>query len=231
MVDPKQARRREGLRRVAATVALARARLRDSGGGKTARLLGALTTVGFAGAIVALRVADGADASLRQPLLTAAHWIPWIVAPPFAFAAARDRRGEDRRDGVMALAAARGVSSAALEAARVLAAMIEITWALGLPMVVLSTLAAALATRPSVALQRLGVGLGALAFAAVAGITLGGVAALAGRFGGRRGRSLLVALIAGPLVISDVSGQRPFSIPGALSAVLNFTVSAWSPGA
>jgi hypothetical protein len=178
--------------------------------------------VGFGVAAVALRFADGAQVSLAGLTITAAPWLAWIGGGALAFAAAEDRAAVDRREGIEALAAARGISPAGLEAARVLAAMSGASLAIGVPLVILGLLTAALAGRPGVVAHRAGVALGAAIFAAIAGVTLGGVGAISGRVGRARGRWVLLAFVAGPAVIADLAGHTGWSIPGALGAVLDF---------
>jgi hypothetical protein len=72
-------------------------------------------------------------------------------------------------------------------------------------------------------------GLGAVAFAVIAGVTLGGLGAICGSLGRARGRWLLFAAVFGPWVLADMAGHGGWSIPGALRAVLDF--SARSLGA
>src|SRR5580700_10025942 len=115
--------RAASLARARGVVALARARLRATGGGRAGVILGRVAAGGFAAVALGLRGVDGADASLSGLVITAAHWVPWLAGAPLALAAARDLSSRDRREGVDALAAARGVSSPGREAARVLAAM------------------------------------------------------------------------------------------------------------
>jgi hypothetical protein len=132
----------------------------------------------------------------------------------------------DRREGVEALAASRGISPAALDSARALAAMSAVGLAVGLPLAGLSLLEAALAGRGAMMLHRLGVGLGALLFAAVAGVTLGGAGAVCGRLGRGRGRWLLAMVVLAPWLLADLAGHGAWSIPGALDATLDFLTGA-----
>jgi hypothetical protein len=224
MADPTHPNRQDGRRRILGAVALARVRLRSSAGGRAARLMGGMVAAGFAVVAVVLRVSDGAEAQLSGLVITAAHWIAWIAGAPLAFAAAEDRRAIDRAEGIDALAAARGVSAAGLESARLLAAMAEIARAIGLPLVLLAALTAGVADRSSVALHRAGLAAGAAAFAIIAGVTLGGFGAACGRIGRERGRWLLFAVIAGPWVLADLAGHGAWSIPGALGAALDFAL-------
>jgi hypothetical protein len=220
--------RQAGLRRTRAVVALCRGRLLALRGVRFARVVAALCAAGFAAAAVMLRVTDGADASLEGLTVTAAHWIAWIAGAPLAFAAAEDHAARDRRDGVEALAAMRGISPAALDSGRTIGAMTAVAWAIGAPLAALALFTAALAGRGSVALHRAGLGLSALAFAVIAGVTLGGVGSVCSRVGRARGRWLLAAVLLGPWVLADLTGQGAWSIPGALGAVLDFLLGARS---
>src|SRR5260221_13032009 len=103
-------------------VALCRARLGKTRAGRIGRASVRLLTAGFAVAAIALRVADGAEASISGLTVTAAPWVAWIAGGALAFHAAGDRAAADCREGIEALAAARGAPSAGLDARRVLAA-------------------------------------------------------------------------------------------------------------
>jgi hypothetical protein len=214
--------RQAGLRRTRAVVALCRKRLGASRWGRVGRVLAGLCAAGFAVAVLALRFTDGAGAPLEGLVLEAARWVTWVAGVPLALAAAEDRAALDRREGIEVLAAARGVSPAALDSARALGAMNAIAAAIGVPLVTLAVLAAALADRVSVALQRAGLALGVLVFAVVAGVTLGGAGVASSRLGRARGRWLLVAVVVGPWALADLAGHGAWSIPGALDAVLDF---------
>src|SRR5262245_45732488 len=138
------------LSRVRSVVALCRQRLAATRAGRLGRVFALVLVAGFAAVAVALRVADGAEASLSGLTLTAARWIAPVTGGALAFAAAEDRAAVDRREGIEALAAARGISPASLEAARVLAAMSAVTRAIGVPLGLLALLTAALAGRAPV---------------------------------------------------------------------------------
>ena len=214
--------REAGLGRTRAVVALCRGRLLGSRAARVGQTLAMLCAAGFAAAALTLRFSDGADAALDGLTVTASHWIAWIAGAPLAFAAAEDHGARDRRDGVEALAAARGISPTALDSARVLGAMSAVGWTLGAPLAALAIFTAALSGRGSVALHRLGIGLATLAFAGVAAVTLGGIGSVCGRVGRARGRWLLAAVVLGPWVLADLAGRGAWSIPGALGAVLDF---------
>ena len=211
-----------GLLRARASVALCRERLAGRGAVRTGRALAVLVAAGFAAAAVVLRLADGTEARLEGLTAGAAPWVAWLAAVPLALAAAEDRAAIDRRDGVEALAAVRGVWPAGLESARALAAMTAIARAAGAPLVALALLTAALADRGAVALHRVAGAAGALCFAVVVGVTVGGIAAACGRMGRARGRWLLAAVVVGPWALADLAGHGGWSIPGALDAVRLF---------
>jgi hypothetical protein len=213
-----RARRRRGL------LALARERLRRSGGGRASSVFRILLFVGFAGAILLVRASDGGDARLEGFVSAAAGWVAWLSGAPLALAVAQDHRAQGERDGIAALAAARGFSVRSLEGARVLGAMLEITLALGVPLVALAGLTAVVAGSAALAFARVGLALAAAAFAIVAGVTLGGISAACGQLGRARGRWLLFAVVAGPWMLADLTGHRSLSIPGALAAALRFAL-------
>ena len=205
-------------------VALAARRLRASAGGRFAAIAAIPVVLAFAGIAVALRTVDGSLSPLEGLVPTAAKWLAWASAAPLALSAARDRRLLDRREGLDALAAARGFSASALESARALGAMSAITATLGVPLVVLTLFTAALAGSVRLALARVGLAILAAGFSVIVGVTLGGLASICARTGRARGRLLLFALVAGPWMLADLLGHGAWSIPGALAAVLDFTL-------
>lgn len=211
--------------RVRSVVALCRERLGATRAGRFGRGFGLVLAAGFAAVAVGLRLTDGADASLSGLTLAAARWIAPVTGGALAYAAAEDRVAADRREGIEALAAARGISPTSLEAARVLAAMAAVARGIGVPLGLLALLTTALAGSVPVVAHRLAVALGALVFAGVTGVTLGGVGAVCGRLGQGRGRWLLLAVVAGPWMLADLAGAGAWSIPGALRALLDFTLS------
>jgi hypothetical protein len=205
-------------------VALAARRLRASAGGTIATLAAIPVVLAFGGIALAIRSVDGSLAPLSGVVPTAARWLAWVAAAPLALAAARDRRLLDRRAGLDALAAARGFSASALEAARALGAMTTITAALGVPLIALTLFTAALAGSVGLAVARLGLAALAAVFAGIVGVTLGGLAAICARVGRGRGRLLFIAVVTGPWVLADLLGHGAWSVPGVLAAVLDFTL-------
>jgi hypothetical protein len=181
-------------------------------------------TLTFALLALSARFDGGPEASVAGVVAEAAPWIAWLSAVPLALAAALDHAAADRREGIVALAAARGISPSGLASARVLAAMAEITSAIGVPLVFLAIVTAAIAGSVEGAREGLAAALGAITFAAATGVTLGGIGAACARAGGPRGRTLFAAVILGPWILADLAGYGAWSIPGALSAVLSFTL-------
>ncbi|MFS8069777.1 MAG: hypothetical protein ACMG6S_25720 [Byssovorax sp.] len=224
MAQPFTTTRTTRLLRGRGLVALAARRLRATAGGRIATVASVPIVLAFAGIAVALRSADGARSPLEGLVPLAATWLAWAAAAPLALSAARDRRLLERREGLDALAAARGFSSSALEAARALGAMTTIAAALGAPLVLLALFTAALAGSLELAVARLALAALAAVFAVIAGVTLGGLASLGARRGRARGRLLLFAVVAGPWMLADLLGHGAWSIPGALAAVLDFTL-------
>ena len=213
-----------------ALVALARERIHRTGGARLGRTFAWLSTGFFAVTAIVLRISDGELVALSGLLRSAAVWAAWLAGAPIALAAAHDRRGRDRADGIDALAAARGAPRGAVEAARTLAAMMEAAAAVGVPVVLLAALDAALSGSFRVLGLRLAAMLAVAVFAATTGVTLGGVAAASGRIGGARGRSLFMAIVIAPWLVADFFGHASWSIPGALGALLSFGIGLASGG-
>jgi hypothetical protein len=225
--DPAAARRarlRTTLR--PALIALARARLRQTKGGRWSALLGLLLLAAFGVIELILRADEGPGVAFGGLLETATRAITWAAGAPVALAAAHNRARADRDEGIEALAASRGAGPRSLAAVRTFAAMLQATIAVGAPLVVLALLAVVLTGSVPSALRHLGLALGLAGFSLVAGVTIGGVAAACERVGGARGRSLLLAVVLIPWVLTDLVGLRAWSIPGALNAALTFVVRA-----
>jgi hypothetical protein len=206
-------------------VALGCARLRQAAGGRLGLAMAALIALGYAVVAITLRLEDGTT-SLEGLLGSAARWLAWAAAGPIALAAAHDRPAADRRDGIEALAAARGISRASLHSVRSLSAMLEIARAIAVPSVALAALAALLSGSAWLGLQHLAFGAALALFGAVSGVTLGGLAAVSGQVAGPRGRTVFVALVLVPWALADLAGDAAWSIPGALEAFLVFAAQS-----
>ena len=148
-----------------------------------------------------------------------------MAAGPHTTPNPRPRAVRLRTRALIALCRSRLATSRACRAGRALAAMAAIASAIGVPLALLALFTAALAGHPGPALHRVGLGLGGVIFAVITGVTLGGAGAVCGRVGQARGRWLLLAVIAGPWALADLAGHGAWSIPGALGAVLDFTLS------
>jgi hypothetical protein len=160
----------------------------------------------------------GEHADWTELCSAAARWLCWLGAGPLVLGVAGPRAPNDRRDGIEALAAMRGHAPRDLGRARVVAAIVEIALRLAVPSAVLCVAFAALAWRSGPALLMQAVALGA--FAALAGLVLGGLGALCSELGAGRGRALLLGVLLVPWAVGDVAGHPEWSIPGALGRVL-----------
>jgi hypothetical protein len=212
-------------------VELVRTRLARTREARLGLVAGIATAAVFAAMAAVLRVGDGPSAPLEGIIELGAASITWAAAMPTALAAARNRGVHDRVDGVEALAAARGIQARGLEAARAVAAMMQIARAIGIPLVGLALLTMALAGSLRGALARLGLAVWLAIFAAIAGVSLGSLATLCSRFGRRRGRLLLAVVVVVPWMLAALADSAVYSIPGALGAVLSFAFQLAGGGA
>jgi len=188
-----------------------------------------LVAIVFAILALILRIADGVT-WFPGLIETALYWILWIAGGSVALVAANDRPGADRADGLESLVASRGASPEALAASRVLAAMVELAVVIGAPAVALALFTAAIAGTLEMALRHLAFVLAVAVFAAIAGATLGGLASACSRIGAARGRSLFAAVVIVPWLLADLAGRGAWSIPGALRAVLSFSLRVAAGG-
>ncbi|MRG91243.1 hypothetical protein [Polyangium spumosum] len=212
-------------------MALSRARLGRTTLSRAGLACGALLGAVFATLAIVLRATEGTSAPLEGLVGLGAASITLLAAAPTTLAAASDRTAEDREAGIEALAATRGLRARSLHVVRWVASMLQIGRAIALPLVGLALVTVALSSSGSMALRRVVFALGLLAFSAVAGITLGTLAAFSARLGGRRGRVLLVAIVVVPWMLAELAGRGSYSIPGALSALLSILVAAGRGGA
>jgi hypothetical protein len=180
---------------------------------------------------IGLRAVDGPSAPLGGFVELGAASITWVAAAPTTLAAARNRGAQDRGEGIEAMAAASGIHARGLEAARAVAAMMQIARTIGIPLVGLALLTVALAGSLRLALSRVGLAVGLAIFAVIAGVTLGSLATLCGRIAGRRGRLLLVAIVIVPWMLAALADRGVYSIPGALGSVLSFVLELAGGGA
>ncbi len=182
--------------------------------------------LGWAGAVVALLVTWLVAAFAQESQATAlglsrtidvgVRWMFWIGVGPLALAAADSPVERDRLDGVEQLVCVRGGNRIALMRARVIAAMIEASLRLVVPVALAAFLIAAIAASGSVALH----GLRLLLFCVVTGSLLGALAALSGLRFGRRGRLMLAAIVLLPLFVTELWSLGDWSLPGAIDSGL-----------
>src|ERR1044072_4501747 len=145
-------RSRPGPRR-SALISLLRSRLRETRGGRLSALFGLILVAVFGVVELILRADEGPRVPFGGPLETAARAVAWAVGVPIALAAAQDRARLDREAGIEALVATRGGQRGTPEAVRAFASMLQATRAIGLPILVLSLLAVALAGSLSSAIR------------------------------------------------------------------------------
>ena len=154
-------------------------------------------------------------------IVQSVRWLLWLGVGPLALAIANGRLERDRADGVEALASLRGHDAGALESARMLAAVVQTSLRIGLPSVLLCLLLALLSWRDAVALLVQAMGL--VVFAMFGGLVVGGAAALCGRVGGRRGRSVLLAVVLIPWVVAAGVQRTEWSLPAVVDLALAAT--------
>ncbi|MEZ4308887.1 MAG: hypothetical protein R3F14_12690 [Polyangiaceae bacterium] len=106
----------------------------------------------------------------------------------------------------------------------------QIGWVLGVPSALLALSTAGLAGDVPSALRRVAAAFALLAWGAVAGVTLGSLAALCARLFGRRGPTALAFFVIGERAIATAAGHGAWSVPGALEAALTVLLGATGVG-
>lgn len=209
---------------------LCRARLAASRSGRFARGT-SLAIAGFAFVIaLSVRAADGPAAPVGGLLRKAAIALAWISGGLLTLAVAKDASASDRADGIEALVAARGIGASLLRVARTLGSMEHITRTIGFPLVAFGLATAALASDVPTAVRRVIAAAFLFVWAIVAGVTLGGLAALCARLFGARGPSALLTIVVGERILVGSLGLAAWSLPGALDAVLSLVLGATGVG-
>jgi hypothetical protein len=198
-------------------VSLARDRLRRSTGGRIG-VLGSFGVLLFALVTGAVLLDSPSPADLPGFIVQSVRWLLWLGVGPLALTIANGRPARDRADGVEALASLRGHDVAALESARLLAAVIQTSLRIGIFSVLLCLLMALLSWRDAVPLLVQALGLGA--FSMFGGLLVGGTAALCGRVAGRRGRGVLIAVVLLPWVVAGGVGRAQWSLPAVVDLAL-----------
>lgn len=199
---------------------LCRARLAATPSGRIARAAAVVVVAGTFAVALAIRVTDGPSAPIEGLLRKAAGAVAWISGGALALAAARDAAIADRRDGVEALVAARGVGASLLGAARTLGATSQIGRSIAVPCALLALATAGLAADVATALRRVAAAFAFLAWGVVAGVTLGALAAACARLFRHRGATALLVLVLGERLVAGSLGFAAWSVPGALRSAL-----------
>jgi hypothetical protein len=178
----------------------------------------------FVSYAVAISVARGSgrSAAIQGFLHSALIALSWVVGALAALGTAHGLSEQPERDGLRALAVQRGFSSPAILRARTLAGALRIARLIAVPALALvgvavargQALAWALATLPAV-----------LAYAAGLGLCLAALAHFSSQLSPRHARGLLVALVLGPLLISQAYSAVP-SVPGLFAAWLDQLLGA-----
>jgi len=229
--DPTSVRRDRQKKRWLVAVALSRSRLAQSTLSRIGFVSGMLLALSLVVFALIARATEGAAAPLEGLIDFGAAAIACVAAAPTTLAAATDRRTADREGGIEALTAMRGVHSAQLEVVRTYAAMMHIARTTALPLLTLAVAVAGLASSGAMAVRRLGMMLGLVAFSGIVGVVLGSVAALSARFGGRRGKLMVSTIVLLPWLIGELFGRGIYSIPGALNATLSLILGMGTQGA
>lgn len=178
----------------------------------------------------AMLVESDAAAGVHELVVGATGWLVWLGAGPLALSIAGGRDRQDRADGVELLAAIRGFRHAELEQARFVAALLQVTLRVAVPAAAMCLLVASFAWSSSITL----VVQAALIclFAIVCGAAIGTTAVLCNRYGGARGRGLLLAVVLLPWAVFAQLGHAEWSLPGALGLALEAVSDvSWVVGA
>jgi hypothetical protein len=181
--------------------------------------------------IVYLRAADGPTAPTLAIPVKVARAALWLSAFPLAFAAAHQRRIVDRRDGIEALALARGVDGGRMVSARFAATLSRSVLCVAAPAVLAGAVSLACANTLRSAADRLLVLAVVSGFGVVAGAVLGSLGALSELVAPQRGRSVLLATLFVSWGLADLAERPFFSITGALALALKGTLRALGLGA
>ena len=200
----------------ATVVSLCRQRVRRRLGAKLAWLSALVVAVIF-GAVGA-GVDAGTDASVL--LGNAMRWLCWLGGGPLVLSVAMSPRARDRQDGVVVLAARHGVGEPGLLTGRFIAAAVEATLRVLVPALICCGIIAAAGRLHAGPVLVAGV----MAASLLVGVSLGGLGASCGLWGGERGRLLLGAVVVLPWAVADQWSVPALSVPGALDAAIVFFV-------
>ena len=181
--------------------------------------------LGWLGALAVLLLFGNAAAQAQNVAMDAVRVLCWVAAGPAALSAARSPSDRDREDGIELMVAMRGVSPAALRRTRLVAAAVACAARVTVP-----ALLVALTYVVVVGWRAGGVIVGAVVGGLLAGACIGLAGAFCGEVAGKRGRSLLVAVVLLPWIASDLGSLPTPSLVGAVDAGLSLLAEAsrWS---
>ena len=205
-------------------VALARFRLRATWGGRLAKVVASGGVLAILALLAFTQLGGRRSVDATTILVAAARWLPWIVTCPIALAASGDLRTRDHDDGIVALAALRGLSPGALDASRVLAAMVECAAFAAAPLAIIGIFASTLGRGMPLVLSCARTSALTTVFGLSFGVTVGAVAATCGRIARRRGPLLFGIVVLGPWIAAEVAGLGTVSLPSGLAALFDFVV-------
>ncbi len=201
-------------------VGLALAELRRSRWAKLA-WAGALVPAGIVLAGASAARGHAAPTAALSSLSSLVAWSTWTCGGTLAFAASEDPFSGDPSGGLRWLLAERGVSDRAYRFARTAASFLELvlrlasTWVAALLLLALAL--------PAWSLTRLVVPI--FGYSLGVAVVLAGLASGCAAAGTGRGRSLFVALLLLPWLISRGWYGAPLSVPGLLDAMWTWLAS------
>ena len=172
----------------------------------------------FAGYGIAIALSHAADrrAAMQGLIEAALISLSWVVGALAALGAAQILAQGTERDALGALAVQRGFSRAALGRARTLSAALRIARLVALPALLLVALAVARGSTPIWALV---VAPGVIVYASALGLGLALLAHFSAELSPRHPRAMLIALVLGPLLISQAYPEVP-NVPRLYSGLL-----------
>jgi hypothetical protein len=172
-------------------------------------------------AVLAVRAEDGPEAETTGIARSAARAATWLVAVVIALAASHERSLSDRRDGVELFVFARGLEPSRLTLVRFLAAFrFAARWML-VPVIASAVASLAAAGAPKLLVTRALVLVALSFFAVVTCAVMGSLGAIADAVAPRRGRTLVIAVLALSGFVAELAKDPALSVTGALFTLLN----------
>jgi hypothetical protein len=205
-----------------ALVLLLRGALARRWGVRAARIYALLVTISFTAVIWILARRFGPDMTTVSLVARASGILTWVAGGIAALALAVPPKDGALSLGITALASSRGLDDRTIARAEMLATIRLLAEVIVVPVAGIAIFVSLIAAGGHLdgGLWPL---LGSVLFGAVAAGVLGAVTALCRRWGGARGRSLLVAVVLVPWVLADLllptSSAELLSIPGLLGRI------------